>query len=317
MIRSVHTHQFPAMGSTVEITLVGGNSRAATQTFVSAIELAAEWETTFSRFRPHSELSQLNTRAGRLVPVSPRLLRGIRAAVHARAATQGLFDPTMLPALLALGYDRSFEQLERNPPGGGESPRLAVAHASIEILPAQQLVRLPAGVMLDLGGIAKGMFVDTLASSLAEWPGGVVSAGGDLRLWGVSPSGERWIVGVEDPDDPQQDVAQLELCAGSVATSSNNRRAWYVAGERRHHLIDPRSGLPAVSSVRSVTVVAASTQQAEVAAKALFVGGIAPEQLSQLACPFAIALVVLKTGAIQTVRGTGSMNIDVQTHIAA
>lgn len=319
MNRAVHTHQFPAMGSTIELTLVGGDSHAAQRAFAHAAELAAEWEATFSRFRQTSELSQLNAHSGERVQVSPRLLHGVRAALQARAATCGLFDPTVLPALLAAGYDRSFEHLADLPRDiDVPQPRLApLRNAQIELSPALRTVRLPAGVMLDLGGIAKGLYADTLAGHLAGWPGGVVSAGGDLRLWGVPPSGDAWQVGIEDPSDPARDIALLSVEAGAVATSGDNRRHWQVGGQRQHHLIDPRTGLPAFSGVRSVTVLAPTAEAAEVVATALFVGGADPVQVARVRYPFLTALVVLVSGEVEVVAGTIGDGADASADIAA
>lgn len=306
MSRPTFTHAFPAMGTTIELTLVGLDAAAAEGAFDLAVRQAEEWEATFSRFRQESELSRLNARAGQWVRVSDRLLLGIVAALRARRETQGLFDPTILPALVALGYDRSFDTLRECTCMRAPARPAFAAGQRVEVAPAWRGVRVAEGAMLDLGGIAKGMFADALAARLADWPGGAISAGGDLRVWGLPPDGRIWTVGVEDPDDRSRDIALIALASGAVATSSDNRRAWQVGDRRCHHLIDPRTGRPAESGVRAVSAVAGTAADAEVAATALFVGGVDPAHVARLENAFFAAVAVLASGDVRVIPGNVS-----------
>jgi thiamine biosynthesis lipoprotein len=325
--RPIHRHNFAAMGSTVELTLVGGNRRDALAVLDDAIALAADWEATFSRFRPDSELSRLNARSGQTVAVSERLYAGISTALDAARATGGLFDPTILPALLALGYDRTFEDIGEQGTGNREQevPIAGTAHGVSPTAPIPvprslfpvPSITLPAGAALDLGGIAKGLYADELAARLANWPGGCVSAGGDLRLWGVPPAGQCWTVGVEDPDQLVRDVAVLELTTGAVATSGTNRRAWRRADRDVHHLIDPRTGQPADRGVRSVTVVAATAARAEVWSTALFVGGLDDAVVERAAAQIDFAVVVMTDGTLRVLSSEAGGTIDGQHDYAA
>ena len=117
-------------------------------------------------------------------------------------------------------------------------------------------VRLPQGTSLDLGGIAKGWIAEQAAGVLANYsPACAVDAGGDMFFLGL-PEGEMsWAVEIEDPRDPLATLTTLEVGPGAVATSSVVKRAWHQGGERRHHLIDPRTGEPAATDWLSVTVV--------------------------------------------------------------
>jgi len=132
-------------------------------------------------------------------------------------------------------------------------------------------VTLPAGVGLDLGGMAKGLAVDAAVSCLRGLgvEAALVNAGGDLAVHGGLPGGAAWPVVVEGRAAPQ--VVLLER--GALATSGIARRHWQQGPQRRHHLLDPRTGLPAQSGLWAVTVVAARCVQAEVAATAAFVLG--------------------------------------------
>jgi len=139
---------------------------------------------------------------------------------------------------------------------------------------ARHAIRLPRGLRLDLGGIAKGWIADGAAQLLAGFsPACAVSAGGDMALRGL-PSGEScWEVALEDPRDPDSSLATLRVGPGAVATSSVTGRRWQQGARTMHHLIDPRTQQPARTDWLSVTVVAPNTITAEVFAKALLIAG--------------------------------------------
>lgn len=350
--RTVARHAFPAMGSTIELALAGEEDRDPASAWQLAEELAAEWERTFSRFRPDSELSRLNTAAGQPVAVSPRFYDAVAAALEGSRASGGLFDPTILPALVALGYDRDFRELDvttmplrgtnavprhpersegsappsfgrcqhgedgsftatknrvgrrwtrsaSHPPEDADVPAPGVS--GIVLDPTARTVWLPAGVTIDLGGIAKGLYADALAAMLADWPGGCVSAGGDLRVWGDGPTGDGWVVGVEHPGDPERDISRVRMHDEAAATSGTNRRSWRRGDAEAHHLIDPRTGTSADRSLWSVTVVGQTAGLAEVAATALFLSGGDPAALDGFAGRVGPALIVEHDGVVRTI----------------
>lgn len=238
------------------------------------------WESLFSRFRPSSLLCRLNAASGTAVSAPSAFMDVLERAKTGVLATSGAFDPAMLPALEAAGYDRDFDLVRSGSSGAardiaGASRFVAGPDAweLVEIDRAAWTVRLPAGMRVDLGGIAKGGFVDLVADRLASWPGGLVDAGGDLRVWGCDPDGGPWRVAIENPLDPEHDIALVTIVeparAGGVATSGVLRRQW---GADSHHLIDPRAGRPVADGLAAVTVFAATCAEAEIATKTLMVG---------------------------------------------
>ncbi len=264
----LHRHCFEAMGTEIEVLLFGGPAASAGEAFGLAESLADEWTLTFSRFRADSELSLLN--ANREMSTSARLFEAIDAAVEAAHISDGAFNPLVLPALTAAGYDRSFDSLPTRMPATVK--RSAVPDAGRMILDrSDRRVRLPAAAGLDLGGIAKGLYVDELAQRLGEWPGGIVSAGGDMRTWGEGPDDGIWAIGIESADRSEHDVGVVLLRDGGVATSGINRRVWQRNGMRMHHLIDPWTGSPAEGSTVAVTVIAPTATAAEIASTSLFI----------------------------------------------
>jgi thiamine biosynthesis lipoprotein len=241
----------------------------------------ADLEARWSRFRPDSEISRLNQAGGQAVAVSTETRALVRHAIEGWDVTNGLFDPTVLGDLERAGYDCSFEEVERRLADGlPQEPTsrswLRRGCERIEVDDVAGTVRLPAGVGFDPGGIGKGYAADLVAEEAidAGAAGILVDLGGDLRVRGVPP--ERtgcWRIGVDHPLDGPS-LGPLLLADGAVATSARTRRRWTTAdGRRQHHLIDPLLGRPTDSDVLSATAVAAEGWQAEVLAKAAFVGG--------------------------------------------
>jgi len=244
---------FRAMGTEIELLL---DAPAGTKAEIALDRAEAEFERleqVLSRFREDSELSQLN-RAGKTTDASPDLVRVVELAFKARAATGGLFDPTVHDAVVAAGYDRTFDEV----PADGPAAEAGSCGGSVHIDGAA--IVLEAGTRLDLGGIGKGYAVDRVCELLAITGPCLVNAGGDLAVRGGS-----WPVGVSVG-------ITLELTRGAIATSGRDRRSWRRGGDVMHHLIDPSSGRPATGELLRVTVVADTTTDAEVLAKAAFLG---------------------------------------------
>jgi thiamine biosynthesis lipoprotein len=140
------------MGTDVHLMAVGGQPDGLDQARALVLALEARW----SRFRPDSELCRLNASAGHPVILSDETFALVAAAVDAWLLTAGRFDPTVLGALTAAGYDRSFELVAPEAPATREPMPPVPGCAGIALHRGTGLVLLPAGVALDLGGIAKG-----------------------------------------------------------------------------------------------------------------------------------------------------------------
>jgi thiamine biosynthesis lipoprotein len=244
----------------------------------SVRDLFERLEARFSRFRLDSELAGVNRSAGGWTWVSESFAELLALALGGARRTGGLFDPTVLPALVAAGYDRDFEEVRTGSPCPSAPPP-GPAGRWFDVRLDGRRVLLPDGVALDFGGIAKGWAAD-LASELAhELPWAVVDAGGDLRMSGHPPGGALEVA-VDDPDEVGTEVLRLRLDGGALATSSVTFRSWSRGGRRQHHIIDPRTGTPASGSVIQATAWAPDCAEAEVRAKwALLAGPAVLERL--------------------------------------
>jgi thiamine biosynthesis lipoprotein len=246
---------FRAMGTEVELLVDADEAGAALEAAEAEFH---RLEQVLSRFRPDSQLSELNERGS--LDAGPDLARVVELALDARERTGGRFDPTVHDAIVRAGYDRSFDELPEDGPGAPAAVAPCLGSARIEL----GRIELDPGVRLDLGGIGKGYAAECAAMVLATAGPCLVNAGGD-----VASRGGTWSVGVEAADGP----LTLELAGGGLATSGRDRRRWRRGGRDLHHLIDPATGAPSRTDLERVTVVANDAVEAEVWAKALFLAG--------------------------------------------
>lgn len=257
------------MGTVAHVVVVGGDEARLID---GARRRLDDLERRWSRFLPGSEVSRLNRRPGRPVVVSPDTFTLVARSVDAWHATGGRFDPTVLPAMLAAGYDRDFAAVAVAA-GPFGVPQPSPGCGGIRLDPAVQAVWLPAGVGFDPGGIGKGLAADLVSREMVDAgaAGALVNVGGDLRVRGTPPAGDEWTVAVEDPADGAHELARFALASGAVATSSRLQRRWRAGDVDLHHLIDPTTGSAAQTDVATVTVVAADAWWAEALATALCV----------------------------------------------
>jgi thiamine biosynthesis lipoprotein len=260
---------------------------------VAAVFTASERR--YSRFRPDSELSRVNRATGP-VTVSAEMLGVLRRARQYTILTGGVFDPGVGAALLALGYDRSFSPGSLDREETGHPPR-PLSILDVVLDETTGTVCRPPDLQIDLGGFVKDCTVD-LAGSLGPVPG-VIDAGGDALARGGGPDGAGWVVDVEDPFDPARVVLALRVRDRAVATSAPNRRRWRVGTGQAHHLIDPRARRSADSDLAQVTVVATSTELADVLAKTAFILGSRAARCFLARMPWVGAVLVKQTGGVE------------------
>lgn len=260
------------MGTTGRVRTLGGSPALAQD----GVRRVADLERRWTRFRDDSELSRLHQAAGRPTIVSPETYALVEHAVVGWEATAGRFDPTVHDAMVANGYDRPFTEIAADITRG----RRVLAQATpglggVLLDPALCAVTVPHGVRLDPGGIGKGLAADIVAAELlgAGATGVLVDIGGDIRVAGTGPHDGGWVIDVAHPSDVERTVLHVVVHDAGIATSSVLRRRWVSAGAVRHHLLDPRDGLPVRGRIVAATVIAATATVAEVETKAVIVAG--------------------------------------------
>lgn len=292
---------FRAMNTGIEVQLYTDRHVHAPQEVQRMFHTA---ESCLTRFDPSSELCQLNRSAGGCQRVSSLLYDVVEAAMWAARATQGLFDPTMLRTMESIGYDRSFELVQREQPAGG-TPRTPPRgrYAAIGLKRARREICLPPDVQLDLGGIGKGWTVDRASDWLAGLGPFLINAGGDLYAYGAPPGQPGWSIGIADPWEPTRNIARLWVRQQAVATSTTTRRQWRRGGRAMHHLIDPRTGLPADTDAVSATVIAPRAALAEVYAKTALIQGVEAGQRWLDSIPDVEGLLIRNNGQLIATHG--------------
>ncbi len=249
---AIESHHFEALGTSCSLFSVGRPYDRLMEGELCVRRLGAR----FTRFSAESELSRLNASAGRWIAIGEEMEAMLRDALRAYEKSGGLVNIAVLGSMMAAGYTRPLSQ----------GPTVAVLE-SARPLPALPDVlqvrdggaRLHPRAGLDLGGVAKGWMADRLCAWLG--PNVLANLGGDLMARGDGPGCDGWPVGLGG--------VTVMLRDQGAATSSVRRRKWGAM----HHLIDPRSGLPARTGVEEVSVVAATSFEAEVVAKtALLLG---------------------------------------------
>lgn len=274
-------------------------AKAAVDQVVAAIDLAA------SRFREDSEISRLNRAPDQVVRISPLLADAIAAALRGAELTEGAVDPTVGHAIRVAGYDADFAAV----PARGAALRLVAQRVpgwkAIQFSRAARTLVIPRGIELDLGATGKALASDLAASAALRAMGGggvLVSLGGDIAVAGEAPAGG-WVI--QASDDSASGISDAEeritIASGGVATSGTTVRRWVRGKVELHHIIDPATGLPAVSPWRTATVAAASCVDANTASTAAIVLGVrAPEWLTERGLA---ARLVGRDGSVTSVAG--------------
>ena len=227
----------------------------------AARRLCGRYEALFSRFQPGSDLWRINHALGAPVEVDEETAELIARSIAYTEATGGVFDITV--GTLTGLWDFSGKQ---PPPAEASLQQAAGLVDSSRIQVEGRTVRVPAGVQLDLGGIAKGFIADKLAEFLrAEGVrSGMINLGGNILLLGGKPDGSPWKVGLQRPrEDSCEWAATVEAEVVSVVTSGIYERGYDKHGARLHHVLNIKTGRPVESDLAAVSVICESSTDAD------------------------------------------------------
>jgi thiamine biosynthesis lipoprotein len=282
--------EWTALGTSVVLSVTDADAleqaRASVERELASIDIAC------SRFRADSELSRLNASPGRWTRVSPLLAEALALALAAARLTDGDVDPTLGRSLELCGYDRDWRLLPEQrgePAPSAVKARTRSGLQALKLDEASAMVHVPRGVSLDLGATAKAWAADRAARAAfsSTQSGVLLSLGGDLAAVGPAPA-RGWRIRVTDDHRSKLSAAgqTVAIHSGGLASSSTTVRRWSHRGKTMHHVLDPRTGLPARTPWRTASVAAADCAQANIAATAALVRGHeAPAWLDQLRLP--------------------------------
>ncbi len=267
---------FYAMDTFMTVTAYNPDKELAHTTQAEIEQHINALDALMSRQRVESGLTKLNDSNGAVVTVDPALYEVIETAVYYAELTDGAYDPTTAPLsdLWGIGTEST-----RVPTQAEIDAALKkVGWQKIHLLGNNQ-VQLADGAQIDLGGIGKGWAAND-AAAICRTAGDTLRVlaqlGGNIVGVGENPNNDtgEWVIGVADPDKTASYLATVAITDESVVTSGDYERYFEVDGKRYHHIFDPKTGYPAESGLRSVTVVDEDSAKADTLTTALFVMGL-------------------------------------------
>ncbi len=292
---SVYKKSLPLMDTIVTITVVSDGKDAAEKAIDAAFAEIGRFGDLINFYSEKSELSEINRNAGlQKTVVSPHTLAVVEKAVHAAEKSEGAFDPTMGPVV------RLWDFLNKDKPSD-EAIKQALSlvdYRNVVIDRDNSTVLLRrSGMLLDLGGIAKGYAADLAVRSLMNnnIRSGIVAIAGDIKTFGMKPDNTPWIVGIRNPRQTGEKdgvIATLRLSGQAISTSGDYERFFIKDGSRYHHLLDPKTGYPAMAC-RSVSVVADKTVDTDAFSTAVFI--IGPDKGMALAKELGMEAMIIDT----------------------
>lgn len=270
---NLHVISRLTMETSIEVRLTDGRNESAEEIAEKIFAEIERLEKLFSRSIQGSDIGMINSSAGlHPVQVSEEVFYVTERAIDFATLSDGAFDPTIAPLIDIWGF---LGQEFRVPSEKELENSIAlVDYNKIELNKEQSAIYLPdARMSMELGGIAKGFIVDRALQVLIE--AGVqnafINAGGDIGLIGSSPGGDPWKIGVRHPRD-NKIIAVLPASGGAVVTSGDYERAFEEDGARYHHILNPRTGRPAID-LTSVTIIAETVIEADALSTTVFVLG--------------------------------------------
>lgn len=278
----------PTMGTTWSVTYVSENvAKSDADTLQQGItEVLAVVNASMSTYIVDSEISLFNASNDDewFVP-SEGFFTVLETALAVGGLSQGAYDVTVGPLVDLWGFGAAGAVNKLPPQKDIARVLLRTGANKLEVQRASKSVRKLADVSLDFSSLAKGYAVDEVAAYLRA--NGItrflVEVGGEMQLAGSSPRGDHWRIAIEQPASDERSAAvALALSDVGIATSGDYRNYFEVDGQRYSHAIDPRTGFPVRHDLVSVTVVHATTIEADAWATALMVlGGDAAMSLAQ------------------------------------
>jgi thiamine biosynthesis lipoprotein len=252
----IHRLPFEAMGSACEVVLASHTQNEAESMAKLAIDEVLRIERKYSRYTTDSIIAKINQQAGRVaLQCDDETWALFQFASQLFDKSDGLFDITS--GVLRQAWDFKKPEVPTSQKLEALLPLVGWQNVVLQ----DQSIALPlAGMEVDLGGFGKEYAADRAVQVLKEKgvTHGYVNLAGDMRFLGPKPTGEPWMIGIQDPRVRDQVVATLPITQGGLATSGDYERYFELNGQRYCHILNPKTGMP-VSYWRSVSVTSPAT----------------------------------------------------------
>ncbi len=269
---AVNTEKSTGVGfyfdTVVTVTLYGAQEGLLDELWAAC----SRYENLLSKTIATSDISRINAANGQSVAVDPETWEIIRRAKEISAMTDGAFSITVAPLSAMWDFTGGTNKM---PTDAARTAALPLVNDQAIQLGEGYTVTLPAGMMIDLGGIAKGYIADKAAELMrGRVYGAILSLGGNVYVIGDKPDGSKNSIAIQNPFDTTaayMGIVYTKNC--SVVTSGTYERFFEKDGVRYHHILDPKDGLPARSDLVSATFVMESSMTADALATACIVMG--------------------------------------------
>ncbi|WP_052958659.1 FAD:protein FMN transferase [Maribacter thermophilus] len=263
------------MGGSIEITVVSENEDLG---YINIQEAAGEIgriEKLISSWNPDSETSLINKNAGiKPVSVSLELFKLIERCKQISEITNGAFDITYSSLNDVWKFDGSMTSMPTKDEINKAMSK--VGYRNIILDAGNNSVYLnKKGMKISFGAVGKGYAVDKAKELLVSKQviAGVINASGDITTWGTKASGEKWLLGIANPNNKKRIFTWLPLLESSVATTGNSEKFIKINGVKYKDILDPRTGYPIKKGIQNVTVFSKSAELCDALATAIMVMG--------------------------------------------
>lgn len=263
---SSQSQELYAMDTVMTLTAYGPQAETALDDAADEIE---RLDTLWSISSSDGDIARLN--ADKQAALSDDTITLLKRAQEISASTGGLFACTIEPVMEAWGFTSGNYTV----PDDATLQSLLAHVDDTQVTIDGSTVTIPADVKVDLGGIAKGFTSDRVMELFAAdgVTSGIISLGGNVQTLGTKPDGSLWRVGIQDPNNSSDIIATIEVADKAVITSGGYQRYFEQNGTTYHHIIDPRTGMPADSGLTSVTIVSDDGTLVDGLSTALFIMG--------------------------------------------
>lgn len=264
------------MGNNFTITVVAQNEKTGNENIQLAIEEIRRIEKLLTTYKDDSQTNLINKNAGiEPVKVDLEVFNLIERCIGISRITQGAFDISYGSIDKSLwNFDKAMTKL----------PDAETALKMVHLIDYRNIILdkenctvflKEKGMRIGFGGIGKGYAAEMAKQILIKnnVQSGIINASGDLSAWGLQPNGNRWTIGVADPDSPNAAFSYMEISNKAVATSGNYEKFVTINGKKYSHTIDPKTGLP-ITGIKSVTIIASNAEFADAMATPIAVMGI-------------------------------------------
>jgi len=274
---TVFTRSIPSMTSHLDVTVVYDEAKEqeALQLIQAAYNEADRLINIISAWQKGTELYTVNLNAGiRPVKVCDELFYLIKRSIRISNLTNGLFDVTFASIDKVWYFDKPMVEVPSEEAIAASVRNINYRHIQLDEAAKTIYIANP-GTKIELGAIGKGFIAQKMKIRLQALgvQGGLVNAGGDLITWGKNEHGERWKVGISDPEKKASHIAWLPLENQAVATSGSYERFALINGKKYAHIIHPKTGYP-VSGIHSVTVISPDAELCDAIATSVFLLGL-------------------------------------------